>query len=228
MWPGHYGDGGSRKYLISSLDQSLRRLGIDYVDIFYHHRHDPDTPLEETMGALDQIVRQGKALYVGISNYNASQTFEATEILKNLGTPFIIHQPKYSMLERSVEEGLLDVLEQKGIGCIAYSPLAQGLLSDRYLDGIPAQSRAGKPDGFLKPEHISQEILGKVQRLNDIAKERRQSMAQMAVAWLLKDHRVTSVLVGASSIMQLEANIQAIHNTHFEREEIDRINKILS
>ncbi len=226
MWPGPYGDGGSRKYLISSLDQSLKRMDLDYVDIFYHHRFDPDTPTEETMMALDQIVRQGKALYVGLSNYTAEQTEEAVSILRQLGTPCLIHQPKYSMLERWVETSLLDVLDKHGIGCIAFSPLAQGMLTDRYLEGIPADSRAGKPTGFLKKEDITNEKLQVIRQLNDIAKERNQSLAQMAIAWLLKDPRVTSVLIGASSIQQLENNLKATENTHFDREELEIINQL--
>ncbi len=226
MWPGPYGDGGSRKYLISSLDQSLKRMDLDYVDIFYHHRFDPDTPTEETMMALDQIVRQGKALYVGLSNYTAEQTEEAVSILRQLGTPCLIHQPKYSMLERWVETSLLDVLDKHGIGCIAFSPLAQGMLTDRYLEGIPADSRAGKPTGFLKKEDVTNEKLQVIRQLNDIAKERNQSLAQMAIAWLLKDPRVTSVLIGASSIQQLENNLKATENTHFDREELEIINQL--
>ena len=226
MWPGPYGDGGSRKYLISSLDQSLKRMGLDYVDIFYHHRFDNDTPTEETMMALDQIVRQGKALYIGLSNYSAEQTEEAVSILRQLGTPCLIHQPKYSMLDRWVEEALLNVLDKHGIGCIAFSPLAQGMLTDRYLEGIPDDSRAGKSTGFLKKEDITSEKLQVIRQLNDIAKERNQSLAQMAIAWLLKDPRVTSVLIGASSIQQLENNLKAIENIHFDREELDIINQL--
>lgn len=226
MWPGPYGDGGSRKYLISSLDQSLKRMGLDYVDIFYHHRFDPDTPTEETMMALDQIVRQGKALYVGLSNYTAEQTEEAVSILRQLGTPCLIHQPRYSMIDRWVESSLLNVLNKHGIGCIAYSPLAQGMLTDRYLEGIPDDSRAGKPTGFLNKEDITNEKLHIIRQLNDIAKKRNQSLAQMAIAWLLKDQRVTSVLIGASSIEQLENNLKALDNTHFDREELEMINHL--
>jgi L-glyceraldehyde 3-phosphate reductase len=226
MWPGPYGDGGSRKYLISSLDQSLKRMGLDYVDIFYHHRFDNDTPTEETMMALNQIVRQGKALYVGLSNYSAEQTEEAVSILRQLGTPCLIHQPKYSMLDRWVEEALLDVLDKHGIGCIAFSPLAQGMLTDRYLDGIPDDSRAGKSTGFLKKEDITSEKLQVIRQLNDIAKKRNQSLAQMAIAWLLKDPRVTSVLIGASSIQQLENNLKAVENIHFDSEELEMINQL--
>lgn len=227
MWPGPYGDGGSRKYLISSLDKSLQRMGLEYVDIFYHHRFDPETPVEETMMALDQIVRQGKALYIGLSNYSAEQTEEAVAILRKLGTPCLIHQPRYSMLEREVERSLLDVLDKHSIGCIAYSPLAQGLLSDRYLKGIPEDSRAGKPSGFLKKDEISLEKLQLIQKLNEIAANRQQSLAQMAIAWLLKDKRVTSVLIGASSIQQLEKNIKALENTHFASAELEKINQLL-
>jgi L-glyceraldehyde 3-phosphate reductase len=227
MWPGPYGEWGSRKYLISSLDQSLKRMGLDYVDIFYSHRPDPDTPLEETMMALDHIVRQGKALYVGLSNYSATQTEEAGGILRQLGTPCLIHQPKYSMFERWVENGLLDVLETHGIGCIPFSPLAQGLLTDRYLQGIPPDSRAGRPTGFLRPEHVTDQTIQKVQKLNEIATQRGQSLAQMAIAWLLKDQRVTSVLIGASSVEQLHDNLKALDNKHFTREELGNINDIL-
>ncbi len=227
MWPGPYGDWGSRKYLVSSLDQSLKRMGLDYVDIFYSHRPDPDTPLEETMMALVQLVRQGKALYAGLSNYAAKQTEEAIAILRQLGTPCLIHQPRYSMLDRWVEEGLLDVLDTHGIGCIAFSPLAQGLLTDRYLDGIPEGSRAAKPTGFLHKEQVNEETIGKVRRLNEIAGTRGQSLAQMAIAWLLKDQRVSSVLIGASSVDQLKNNFKALENTHFTREELDKINNIL-
>ncbi len=228
MWPGPYGDGGSRKYLISSLDKSLQRMGLDYVDIFYHHRFDQDTPLEETLMALDHIVRQGKALYVGLSNYSAEQTEEAVAILRKLGTPCLIHQPRYSMLDRHVEESLLDVLDKHGIGCIAYSPLAQGMLTDRYLKGIPEDSRAGKSTGFLKKEDIKPDILQRILKLNDVARERGQSLAQMAIVWLLKDPRVTSVLVGASSIQQLENNLQALDHKHFEQAELDKINQLLN
>lgn len=228
MWPGPYGDGGSRKYLIASLDQSLKRLGLDYVDIFYHHRPDPDTPLEETMLALDQIVRQGKALYIGLSNYNAEQTEEAIKILQELGTPLLIHQPSYSMFNRWIEDGLLDVLERYGVGAIAYSPLAQGLLTDRYLEGIPEDSRAAKEHGFLKKEKITDEVLTKVRKLNDIAKERGQTLAQMALAWVLRGGRVTSVLVGASKVSQIEENVKAIENLEFSDEELAKIEAILN
>ena len=226
MWPGPYGDGGSRKYLISSLDQSLKRMGLDYVDIFYHHRHDPNTPIEESMMALDQIVRQGKALYVGLSNYNASQTEEAVSILRQLGTPCLIHQPRYSMIVRDPEDALLDLLEKHGLGCIAYSPLAQGLLTDRYLVGIPEDSRAAKPSGFLKKEEITEEKLITVHKLNDIAKTRGQSLAQMAIAWLLNNEMVTSVLIGASSKEQLENNLKAIESHDFSRDGLEQINEL--
>ena len=227
MWPGPYGDWGSKKYLVSSLDQSLKRLKIDYVDIFYSHRPDPETPLEETMSALDLIVRQGKALYVGISNYSAEQTAKAAKILKELGTPCLIHQPRYSMFDRWVENGLLDVLEQNGIGSIAFSPLAQGLLTDRYLKGIPKGSRASKAHGFLRPQHITEEKIKKVEALNAIAQKRNQSLAQMAIGWLLKDKRITSVLVGVSSTNQLENCLGALDNLTFTAEEIIIIDKIL-
>jgi len=228
MWDGPYGEWGSRKYLIASLNQSLKRLGIDYVDIFYSHRYDPETPLEETMGALDFAVKQGKALYAGISNYPTDATKKASEILRQMGTPCLIHQPRYSMLDRWVEDGLLDVLEDEGIGCIAFSPLAQGLLSDRYLKGIPNDSRAAKPHGFLNKNQVTADVLNRITKLNELAKTRKQSLAQMAIAWLLKDKRVTSVLVGASSVAQLHDNLAAIQNLTFAREEIDAINAILS
>lgn len=227
MWPGPYGDFGSRKYLISSLDQSLKRMKLEYVDIFYSHRPDPDTPMEETMMALDQVVKQGKALYAGISSYSPEQTKRAAEILRSLGTPCLIHQPRYSMLDRWVEDGLLDVLEETGMGSIAFSPLEQGLLTDKYLHGIPEDSRAGKPTGFLKAESITEEKLQVVRRLNDIAQQRGQSLAQMAIAWLLKDERVTSVLVGASSVKQLEDNLQTLNNLHFSDDELGKIREII-
>ncbi|MBW6497789.1 MAG: L-glyceraldehyde 3-phosphate reductase [Bacteroidales bacterium] len=227
MWPGPYGEWGSRKYLLSSLDQSLKRMGLEYVDIFYSHRPDPDTPLEETMMALDQAVRQGKALYAGISSYSPEQTEQAAQILRELGTPCLIHQPSYSMLNRWVEDGLLETLEKYGMGCIAFSPLAQGMLTDRYLQGIPADSRAGKPDGFLKPEHITDEKMAVVRQLNELAQKRGQSLAQMAIAWLLKDPRVTSVLIGASSVAQLNQNLEALNNLYFNEWELQRINEIL-
>jgi L-glyceraldehyde 3-phosphate reductase len=227
MWPGPYGEWGSRKYLISSLDQSLRRMRLDYVDIFYSHRHDPDTPLEETMMALDHAVRQGKALYAGISNYSPAQTREAIDILRKLGTPCLIHQPKYSMLDRWVEDGLLDVLEENGVGCITFSPLAQGLLTDRYLQGIPGGSRAAKPTGFLQPGQVTDDIIRRAKELNELAGRRGQSLAQMAIAWLLKDRRVTSVLIGASSTGQLNDNLRALENTWFDQQELEEIKRIL-
>jgi L-glyceraldehyde 3-phosphate reductase len=227
MWPGPYGDWGSRKYIISSCDQSLKRLQLEYVDIFYSHRPDPNTPLEETMMALDQLVRQGKALYIGLSNYSAEQTRKAAGILKDLGTPCLIHQPRYSMFDRWVENGLLDTIEELGIGSIAFSPLEQGLLTDKYLKGIPKNSRAGRSTGFLKPEQITTEKLDKVRKLNEIAQNRGQSLAQMAIAWLLKDSRVTSVLVGASSVEQLGDNLQTINNLQFQNDELNAISNIL-
>jgi L-glyceraldehyde 3-phosphate reductase len=227
MWPGPYGEWGSRKYLLSSLDQSLKRMGLTYVDIFYSHRPDPDTPLEETMMALDTAVRQGKALYAGISNYQANEAKRAIEILKQLGTPCLIHQPKYSMFERWVENGLLDVLEDNGVGCIPFSPLAQGLLTDRYLKGIPEDSRAAKSWGFLKEQEITQEKLDKIRKLNAIAAGREQSLAQMAIAWLLKDKRITTVLIGASSVRQLDNNIDALNNLSFSADELTAIENIL-
>ncbi len=217
-----YGSGGSRKYLLSSLDQSLKRLGLDYVDIFYSHRFDPSTPLEETMGALDSAVRQGKALYVGISSYSARHTLEAVEILKRMGTPLLIHQPAYSMLNRWVEKDLLDVLGQTGVGCIAFSPLAQGLLTDRYLGGIPEGSRAGKGTSF-DPKHLNADNLAKVRALTAIATARGQSLAQMSIAWVLRDPRVTSALIGVSSVAQLEANLAAASNLEFSAEELAAI-----
>ncbi|GAA6766589.1 L-glyceraldehyde 3-phosphate reductase [Flavobacterium johnsoniae] len=228
MWDGPYGDWGSRKYLLSSLDQSLKRMSIDYVDIFYSHRPDPETPIEETMMALDHAVRSGKALYVGISNYSAEQTRAAVDVLKQLGTPCLIHQAKYSMLERWVENGLLDVLEEKGVGCIAFSPLAQGLLTDKYLNGIPENSRAHNPNGHLKEDEVTQERIQKLMQLNEIAQNRNQSLAQMALAWLQKDKRITSVLIGASSVKQLCNNIDCLQNTEFSHDELNAIEKILS
>jgi L-glyceraldehyde 3-phosphate reductase len=228
MWPGPYGDFGSRKYLLASLDQSLKRMGLDYVDIFYHHRPDPDTPLEETMTALDQAVRSGRAIYAGISNYPPAQTREVALILKSLGTPCLIHQPKYSLMVRDPEAGLLDTLGEEGIGCIAYSPLAQGLLTDRYLQGIPGDSRAAKSHGFLKKESITKALMEKITGLNNLATGRGQSLAQMALAWLLKDSRVTSVLIGASSVKQLKDNLEALENTDFTTEELDHIDQILN
>ncbi|HSI71410.1 MAG TPA: L-glyceraldehyde 3-phosphate reductase [Gillisia sp.] len=227
MWPGPYGNFGSRKYLIASLDQSLKRMGLDYVDIFYHHRPDPETPLEETMGALDQVVRQGKALYVGISQYSAEDTAKAAAILKEQKTPFIIHQPRYNMLDRWVEKGLMDTLEKEGIGSIVFSPLEQGILTSKYLKGIPADSRAAIDGGYLDKSIITPELVSKVQKLNDLAEKRGQSLAQMAIAWLLKDNRVTSVLVGVSSVAQLENNIAVLEKLKFNKEELDKIEEIL-
>ncbi|MFV8269785.1 aldo/keto reductase [Flavobacterium sp. GT2N3] len=227
MWDGPYGDWGSRKYLLSSLDQSLQRMNLEYVDIFYSHRFDPETPLEETMMALDHAVRSGKALYAGISNYNPEQTREATEILKRLGTPCLIHQMKYSMFVREPEAGLLDVLEEKGVGGIAFSPLAQGLLTDKYLKGIPENSRAFNPNGHLRTEEVSEERIQKIIQLNAIAQQRNQSLAQMALAWLLKDNRITSVLIGASSVDQLNNNIDSLQNLDFSKTDLLEIENIL-
>ena len=227
MWEGPYGDWGSKKYLVSSLDQSLKRMGLDYVDIFYHHRPDPNTPLEETMGALDLIVRQGKALYVGISNYQAEEADKAIKILKQLGTPCLIHQPKYSMFERWVEGGLLDVLEAEGVGCIPFSPLAQGMLTNKYLHGIPEDSRAAKASGFLQTSQITPERLEEIKQLNELAKQRGQSLAQMALSWILKDPRVTSVLIGASKPEQLADSLKCLDNIIFSKEELEKIDGIL-
>ncbi|MCW3807662.1 L-glyceraldehyde 3-phosphate reductase [Plebeiibacterium marinum] len=227
MWPGPYGEWGSRKNLLSSLDQSLKRMNLEYVDIFYSHRFDPETPLEETMQALDHAVRQGKALYAGISNYPADKTREAESILRELGTPCLIHQARYSMFERWVEPELLDVLDKRGIGLIAFSPLAQGLLTNRYLKGIPEGSRMTR-NHFLKNEHLTPEKLEKIKDLNAIAENRGQSLAQMAIAWLLKDPRVTSVLIGASSVRQLNDNLDSLNNITFDKEELDKIESILS
>ncbi len=227
MWEGPYGEWGSKKYLVSSLDQSLKRMNLEYVDIFYHHRPDPETPLEETMTALDLIVRQGKALYVGLSNYQPEEAAEAIQILQHLGTPCLIHQPKYSMFERWVEGGLLDLLEKSGVGCIPFSPLAQGLLTNKYLKGIPADSRAAKPHGFLQENQVSEDKLIKVGKLNELALERGQTLAQMALAWLLKDQRITSVLIGASKPEQLTDSLQCLNNTQFSPEELNRIEGIL-
>jgi L-glyceraldehyde 3-phosphate reductase len=224
MWPGPYGDHGSRKYLLASLDQSLHRMGLDYVDIFYSHRADPDTPLEETMGALDSAVRQGKALYAGISSYSAERTRQAAAVLRELGTPLLIHQPSYSMLNRWIEDGLLDVLGQEGIGCIVFSPLAQGLLTDRYLHGVPEGSRASRP-GSLGGEQLSQENLARVRALHQIAARRGQTLAQMAVAWTLGDPRVTSALLGASSVAQLQDNVAALDNLAFDDDELAEIDR---
>jgi L-glyceraldehyde 3-phosphate reductase len=224
MWPGPYGDLGSRKYLLASLDQSLRRMGLDYVDIFYHHHFDPDTPLEESVGALHSAVQQGKALYIGISSYSAKRTREAIAILGRLGTPLLIHQPSYSMLNRWVEQGLLDVLGTEGVGCIAFSPLAQGLLTDRYLDGIPEGSRASR-DGSLSHEMLNADNLARVRALHAIAQRRGQSLAQMAIAWVLRDSRVTSVLIGASSVGQLEQNVAALDHAGFSADELAEIDR---
>lgn len=228
MWPGPYGEWGSRKYVISSCDQSLKRMGVDYVDIFYSHRPDPNTPIEETMGALDTLVRQGKALYIGISNYNKEETEAALSVLKDLGTPCLIHQPKYSMLVRDSENGLLDTLKSEGVGCIAFSPLAQGLLTNKYLHGIPADSRAAKSTGFLQESEVDENTIEKIKALNHIAVTRNQSLAQMAIAWLLKDDKVTSVLIGASKTSQLLDSLGALKNTSFQQEELDKIEKILT
>ncbi len=228
MWPGPYGDWGSRKYLVASLDQSLKRMGLEYVDIFYHHRPDPKTPLEETMGALDHIVRSGKALYAGVSNYPADLTRQAAKILRSLGTPCLIHQPKYSMFERWVESGLLGVLREEGIGCIAFSPLAQGMLTDKYLHGIPPDSRASKPNGFLRPEQITAEKLEKISRLNDIALRRGQTLAQMSLAWILRNPEVTSVLIGASKVSQVEDAVGIVKQPPLDEGEIRKIDEILN
>jgi len=228
MWPGPYGDWGSRKYLLASLDQSLKRMGLEYVDIFYSHRPDPETPIEETMGALDQAVRSGKALYAGISSYDAEQTLVAAKILRDLGTPCLIHQPKYSMFDRWIEDGLLDVLGSEGIGGIAFCPLAQGLLTDRYLHGIPGDSRASKPHGFLKKDDIDEHRLTQVRGLGAIAAERGQSLAQMALAWVLRDGRMTSALIGASRVEQIEQNVAGLANLSFSAEELAKIGAILA
>jgi len=227
MWEGPYGDWGSKKYIVSSLDQSLKRIGLEYVDIFYHHRPDPNTPLEETMTALDLIVRQGKALYVGLSNYKKEEAAKAFELLRHLGTLCIIHQPKYSMFERWVEGGLLDVLEKEGVGCIPFSPLAQGLLTNKYLKGIPADSRAARPTGFLKEEQVTPERVSQIKALNTVAEQRGQTLAQMALAWLLKDKRVTSVLIGASKPEQLADSLRCQDNINFSAEELGEIEAIL-
>lgn len=227
MWEGPYGEWGSRKYLVSSLDQSLKRMGLDYVDIFYHHRPDPDTPLEETMQALDFIVRSGRALYAAISNYPADKAREASQILHRLGTPCLIHQPVYSMFNRWVEDGLLQTLKEEGIGCIAFSPLAQGLLTDKYLSGIPDGSRASKAHGFLKPAHITDEKLAKVQKLNALAQQRGQSLAQMALAWVLRHEEMTSVLIGASKVSQIEDAVGMLSKLDFSASELQEIENIL-
>ncbi len=227
MWDGPYGEWGSRKYLLASLDQSLKRMGLEYVDIFYSHRPDPNTPLEETMMALHSAVQQGKALYVGISNYDAEQTSRAVDILKNLGTPCLIHQPRYNMFDRWVENGLLEVLEEEGVGCIPFSPLAQGLLTDRYLKGIPESSRIASESIFLNKDHLEPETMVKVKGLNLLAEQRGQTLAQMALAWILSRKQITSVLIGASSVEQLEANAATIHNLSFTRDELASIENIL-
>ena len=228
MWPGPYGDWGSRKHLLASLDQSLKRMNLEYVDIFYSHRPDAETPVEETMGALDQAVRSGKALYAGISSYNADQTKAAVKILRELGTPCLIHQPKYSIFDRWIEVGLLDVLGSEGVGAIAFCPLAQGLLTDRYLRGIPSGSRASKPHGFLKKDDIDERRLAQVRALNDVAAERGQTLAQMALAWVLRDIRISSALIGASCVEQIEQNVAALANLSFTAEELAGIDAILS
>ena len=227
MWPGPYGDFGSRKYLLASLDQSLKHMRLDYVDIFYSHRPDPDTPLEETLGALEQAVRQGKALYAGISQYSAEGTAEAARILREMGTPCLIHQPKYSMFERWIEGGLTDVLEKEGIGCIPFSPLAQGLLTDKYIDGIPEGSRAASPHGFLHREEVTKERIAQVRKLNDLARERGQTLAQMALRWVLRLPIVTSALIGASSVRQLDENLDSLSAPDLSEEELRRIEGIL-
>lgn len=228
MFQGPYGDWGSRKYLVSSLDQSLKRMGLDYVDIFYHHRPDPETPLEETMMALDHVVKQGKALYVGISNYGVDETKQAIDILRELGTPLLIHQPAYSMFNRWVEDGLTTLLQEEGAGCIAFVPLAQGLLTNRYLKGVPEGSRASKENSFLSRGDITEQVIQKVQRLNELAQERSQSLAQMAIAWVLREQKVTSCLIGASKVSQLEENVATLNNLDFSSEELQLIDNILN
>ena len=228
MWSGPYGDWGSRKYLVSSLDQSLNRMGLDYVDIFYHHRPDPETPLEETMMALDHVVRQGKALYVGLSNYGVEETKQAIAILKDLGTPLLIHQPAYSMFNRWVEDGLTDLLKEEGVGSIAFVPLAQGLLTNRYINGIPKDSRALKPNSFLNEGDVSADVLQKVGKLNEIAQERGQSLAQMALAWVLRNQKITSALIGASKVSQIEENVAALNKLEFSEEELRLIDAVLN
>jgi L-glyceraldehyde 3-phosphate reductase len=224
MWPGPYGSLGSRKYLVASLDQSLTRMGLDYVDIFYHHRPDPHTPLEETMGALDHIVRQGKALYVGISSYSPDRTRQAANVLKSLGTPLLIHQPSYSMLNRWIEDGLLDTLEGLGVGCIAFSPLAQGMLTTKYLDGVPTDSRAAR-EGSLRPDFLTDDNIRRINALNAIAKRRGQSLAQMAIAWVLRDPRITSALIGARTVAQLDDSLDALKRVDFTPEELAEIDQ---
>jgi len=228
MWPGPYGNWGSRKYLVSSLDQSLARMGLDYVDIFYHHRPDPETPLEETVGALDFVVRSGRALYAGISMYPPDLTRQASAMLRSLGTPCLIHQPNYSLFDRWIEDGLLDVLSDEGIGSIVFSPLAQGLLTDRYLDGIPAGSRASRDDSYLSKAEVTDELVGTVRRLNEVASTRGQSMAQLAIAWVLRQPGVTSALIGASRTAQSEDAVGALDNTDFSAEELAAIDEILA
>ena len=227
MWDGPYGNFGSKKYLVSSLDQSLKRMGLEYVDIFYHHRPDPDTPLEETMGALHQLVQQGKALYVGISSYPAELTRQASDIINRMGTKLLIHQPRYNMMERWVEDGLLDELENQGMGAIAFSPLSQGILTDKYLDGIPEDSRAVKDGRYLKKEQLTDAKMKTVKQLNDLAKNRGQSLAQMAIAWLLKNDRITSVLVGVSTPEQIRDNVKSVENLEFTTQELSKIDEIL-
>jgi len=228
MWPGPYGNWGSKKYLVASLDQSLERMGLDYVDIFYHHRFDPETNLEETAHTLDLLVRQGKALYIGVSNYDAEQTQQMTELLKDLGTPFIINQPRYSMYDRWIEDDLKDVLTENKLGAIAYSPLAQGLLTDRYLDGIPEDSRAAREEIVFLREDRVEDTLDKTRKLNEVAKKRGQTLAQMAIAWILRDGVVTSVLIGASRVSQLENNVEALDNIEFSEDELNEIDRILN
>lgn len=227
MWPGPYGNFGSRKYMLASLDQSLDRMGLEYVDLFYHHRPDPETPMEESMGALDTAVRQGKALYAGISAYSPEDTRRAAAILRDLGTPCLIHQPRYSMFDRSVEDGLLSVLEDEGIGCIPFSPLAQGLLSDRYLKGIPEDSRAARPDTYLDRAAVTEDVVARLHKLNDLAKARGQSLAQMALAWVLRHPAVTSVVIGASRVAHVEAAVAALDNLAFDKTELDAIDQVL-
>ncbi|MHB8339460.1 MAG: L-glyceraldehyde 3-phosphate reductase [Ignavibacteriaceae bacterium] len=228
MWPGPYGNWGSRKYLIASLDQSLKRMGLEYVDIFYHHRPDPDTPLEETMGALHDIIKSGKAIYVGISNYPAELTKKASEILTSMGIHCLIHQPKYSMFERWIEDGLLKVLKEEGIGSIVFSPLAQGLLTDKYLKGIPSDSRAAKPTGFLRPEQVTNEKIKKISKLNNMAIDRGQSLAQMSLAWVLRHNEVTSALIGASKVEQIDDAVKTLNNLSFSQVELKQIDDILA
>ena len=228
MWPGPYGNWGSRKYLMASLDQSLKRLGLDYVDIFYHHRPDPETPIEETMGALSDIVRSGKALYVGLSNYKEEETRKAVKILKENGTPCLIHQPRYNMLERWVEDGLLSALDENGVGCICFSPLAQGALTDKYLKGIPAGSRASREGTTVAQRYLSDEQLEKIKQLNQLAEERGQTLAQMAIAWILRRPEVTTVLVGASRVSQLDDSLAALECTGFSEDELKKIDEILA